>query len=384
MAFENENLIGTQDTLVSWANKQINDGKANPLNRLKGTIINMLALKHGLFRYLPAYPSELPFGRTPVRVMTSLPTADAHRLFMDLKPSTGGFNTFTEGSNGYSCPIMYQQDLLEGDYANSSAMKQMANTEAASMVLGDRAARDLWYSNPKSQVVANDKASSLDQVSQVKGLYTRYNTRSANSRISKSFYNFGGTTPNRQTSMWLVARGRNDVHLQYPLGHKGKGVTRKHYANQLLPTSVNAQMKVDGYNISTHDIFYLASGVVVRKWICIIRGGNIDTPSIDNGSLGATALGIGMSNMLTALERVESVAASSMLGTDIARTADAAFFCNNKIRGAIRNEIYKNQVGGGFSVSDATMEKRNMMMKYGGFPIYKDDGILNTEAVVAA
>ena len=383
MVFGNENVAGTQDTLVSWAQKQVGDSGANPLNKFKGMVINMMALKHGIYQYLPAYEAEAPHGRTYVPVMTSLPTADSHRLFMDMKPSTSGMSVFTEGSNGYSTHLMYQQDLLEGDYARTSAMKQMADIESASMVLSDRAARDLLYSNPGTPVVSGNKGTELDKVSQVKGLYTRFNTKNTAARVHRGIVDFGGTNTNKQTSIWLIARGRNDVHLQYPMGHNGKGIRREHFANQLLPTSVDgATNKVNGYNRSTHDLLFLATGLVVRKWVCIIRGVNVPSDLLKAGTAGATLLGTKMSDMLTALERVESYAASSSLGTDTARSADAAFFCNNDTRGAIFKEIYKNQVGGGFSVADATMEKRNMMMYFAGKPIYKDDGILNTEAVV--
>lgn len=309
------------------------------------TIVEMLSQTNEILQDMTFVEGNLPTGhKTTIR--TGLPSATWRMLNYGVQPSKSATAQVTD-----SC------GMLEAYAEVDKALVELNGNTAAFRVSEDRAfmeamnqemATSLFYGNEKTQPA------------KFTGLSPRFNATSK--KQTESGWNVlsaGGTTADKQTSLWFVTWGPNIAHGIYPKGSKG-GWQHNDLGEVTLEDANGGRFQ----GFRTH--YKWDIGLTVRDWRGIVRVPNIEPDKLDPAKAGSIDL---IRIMVQAYNR---------LG-------------NHRKQG--RCVIYCNETVGTWLDIQA-MSKNNVwlgmkewagedVLSFRGIPIRRCDAITDTEAVVA-
>jgi hypothetical protein len=199
------------------------------------------------------------------------------------------------------------------------------------------------------------------------GLGPRFSSLSAPN--GGNIVNAGGSTPNANTSIWLIGWGQNTCHGLFPKGSKAGLQVRDLGEVPLYDANNNL---FQGYR--TH--FKWDCGLTVRDWRFVVRIANI------NVTAGAVTTANLVNTLITAVNKLPFVSAagnSPPPGGTKPGQVNTAFYCNRTVRAAL--DIQAMAKTNNF----LTIETRDSKpyTAFRGIPIRICDQITNTEATVA-
>lgn len=232
------------------------------------------------------------------------------------------------------------EDLVSNsaDKAETLQSEEVAFIEGLSQDMAD----DIFYGNH-----SKDPAS-------IDGFATR---RAKIDNVKHTCISAGGTTANKQTSIYLVKWGQNNVKMMYPKGASGLGV-------QVKPKGVQTVAAPDGNGkMEAYQTYYKVDyGIVVKNEMALIRIANIDM-SKDMTDAEAQALILKIIKAKAYLPQGDGTV-SILCNADIMSIFDQATLSKS-------NVVYTSQ--------DPWGKPINMLRD---MRIRRCDSIVNTEAVV--
>lgn len=210
----------------------------------------------------------------------------------------------------------------------------------------------------------------------IPGLADYYNTVATTSEISKNVISLGGSTANRQTSMYLIVPGMMSVFGAYPEGTQA-GLMRENYTpDPNKPINIIAETRdgetgtIKGYE----EMFSMDDCIVLKDWRQVVRMANIDVSS--------SVIGV---NTTVPYYPSTDLIAAAINATEIVESLEAGagfWACNRTIAAVLRHQARSEvKTGGGVGYGNYQGVKDVLMLH--GMPVVVTDGILNTEAVVA-
>lgn len=175
--------------------------------------------------------------------------------------------------------------------------------------------------------------------------------------------NAGGTTSNKQASIWLVNWRPDGMYMFYPQGGEGTGLTVRNMGEQYVADKNGndflALVTEFGWDI----------GVALYDPECVARISNIDTTKLSkkNSTSGAPDL---IDLMMQALEMMPDDSSGKL-----------AFYMNDTLRSVLRRQI-ANKDNVFLSMGEVAGRE---VLKFGDVPVHKlgSDVLLSTEAVLS-
>lgn len=278
------------------------------------------------------------------RIRTGLPDVYWRRLYQGTPPSKSSFTQVKEGT-GILEAIMEldkEETKLYGDKLSAFRNSEgIAFTEA----MRQKVAKTLFY---------GDNTKKPDEFN---GLAMRYPSKS-----SPNVIDAGGTTKDKQASMYFIAWGANTVHGIYPKGSKG-GMEHENLG-EYMTNADDGKSKFQ----CVGDKYNWRCGLALRDWRSCVRICNIDTTKLllrkgEAGFLDLQALFIRAKNMMPENMRQKAV-----------------WYCNSDIMTALEMQ---------------STDSGNVQLQYGEFfsakavpvlfsrPVRQCDVLLSTESVLA-
>ena len=287
-------------------------------------------------------------NKTTVR--TGLPSATWRLLNYGVQPSKSQTKPVVDTTGNLEAYAEVDKDLA--DLNGNTAAFRLSEDKAFLESMNQEMAETLFYGNT---AVDPEKFT---------GFSARYDHRQTTANVDDIGYNVlngGGTTANKQTSVWLVVWGESTIHGIYPKGSVG-GFKHTDLGEETL--SDGASGLYQGYR--TH--YKWEIGLTVRDWRYAVRISNIDWND--------TVLGLATDETadLVALmiEAVEMIPNLNM-GTPV-------FYMRREIRTALRNQI---RTDSNVQLTVDTVSGKRVV-SFDEIPVKRVDQILSTEAVVAA
>ena len=190
-----------------------------------------------------------------------------------------------------------------------------------------------------------------------KGFAARYPAADAPNVI-----NAGGSTANKETSMYLVCWGANTVHGLYPKGSTG-GLKSEDLGRYMTTDGNGNKFQVVG------DKYTWRCGLTVRDWRACVRICNLDTSKLtlrkgESGFIDLQALTIKAKNLMPQAMRDKAI-----------------WYCNQDVLTAL--ELQATDAGNVHLVYGEYFASKSVPNLHGR-PIRQCDALLSTEAVVAA
>ena len=175
--------------------------------------------------------------------------------------------------------------------------------------------------------------------------------------------NAGGTTADKQTSIWLINWRPDGMYLFYPQGGEGPGLTVRDMEEQYV-TDKNGKDFLAMVTEFGWDI-----GVALYDPECVARISNIDTTKLSKKNSTATSADL-IDLMTQAVE---------MMPDD--NSGKLAFYMNDTLRSVLRRQIV-NKDNVFLSMGEVAGRE---VIKFGDIPVHKlgSDVLLNTEAVLS-
>lgn len=175
--------------------------------------------------------------------------------------------------------------------------------------------------------------------------------------------NAGGTTADKQTSIWLINWRPDGMYLFYPQGGEGPGMTVRDMEEQYV-TDKNGKDFLAMVTEFGWDI-----GVALYDPECVARISNIDTTKLSKKNSTATSADL-IDLMTQAVE---------MMPDD--NSGKLAFYMNDTLRSVLRRQIV-NKDNVFLSMGEVAGRE---VIKFGDIPVHKlgSDVLLNTEAVLS-
>lgn len=173
----------------------------------------------------------------------------------------------------------------------------------------------------------------------------------------------GGTTADKQTSIWLINWRPDGMYLFYPQGGEGPGLSVRDMGEQYV-TDKNGK---DFLGLVTE--FGWDIGVALYDPECVARISNIDTTKLSKKNSTATSADL-IDLMTQAVE---------MMPDD--NSGQLAFYMNDTLRSVLRRQIV-NKDNVFLSMGEVAGRE---VIKFGDIPVHKlgSDVLLNTEAVLS-
>lgn len=251
-------------------------------------------------------------------------------------------------------------DKSLADLNNNSAEFMLSEDRAFLEGMGQQVARTLFYGD-----LTIDPASFL-------GLTPRYNDLNPDAAETAEYvYNYGGTNPASNTSIWLISWGDRATSVTYPRG-SNIGLTR----NRISLGGPNGAGPIPDENgneylaYKTH--YKWDIGLVVRDWRYNYRICNIDVSELDTMISNGAAL-----SSENKLYRVMIDAVNSVPNLASVRP----FWYCNKTVGTMLDIIAAEKPNVYLNIGE--FEGRKVTM-FRGIPIRITDAIENAEALVTA
>lgn len=204
---------------------------------------------------------------------------------------------------------------------------------------------------------------------EINGLCHRYNEYGTDK--DKSTYNVingGGTTANKEASIWLFNFAEDYIAGLYPTGANSKiGVTHEPLGEHTKTYIDPADSKEKGYQV-LRDHFVAEFGIHVADWRRVVRIANIDTSTF--GTAGAPDL---MALMRKATYRIPGATTKNTAGRlvwymngDVMEELERQYFATTQMQ-----LVPENAAG-------------EVLAKYRNIPIGLVEQLTNTETVVSA
>lgn len=163
-----------------------------------------------------------------------------------------------------------------------------------------------------------------------------------------------------QTSIYLVVWGPNTVHGIYPQNSVG-GFQREDKGQVTIENVDGNGGRMEAYR--TH--YRWDCGLSVRDWRYVVRIANVDTGNLTkNAASGADLIDL----MTQAIELIPNINAGR-----------ASFLVNRRVRSFLRRQMVNKVAASTLSMENISGRQ---VVTFDGIPVYRCDGILNTEAVV--
>ena len=341
-------------TLLDWTKRADPDGTP-------AMIANILAQTNSILMDQVSLPGNLPTGHR-VTVATGLPTISARAM------NEGVLTTKATTSQTDETMAMFE-DFSEIDVAlaklNGNDATFLLNESRLHLeAMNQKVATDLFYGNP-----AVDPKTFL-------GLAPRYS-----STLSGNAQNIilgGGTTPNIQTSVWLICWADSTVFAIHPKGND-VGLVHDDLGEDVSYDAggTGRRMKV----FVNHFKWY--TGLAIRDWRYACRIANLEVGGATNdlARLAGIYLPSGSTPQTGNLLHLMGKAVARIPNMQIGR---CAWYMNRTVFSALMRLALESGVNSGLMINTAAAEfgTPSQMLRFLGIPIRQCDAILNTEAVV--
>lgn len=321
------------------------------VNTPERVIINLLQEAKPLFKNLPSMEANRPTSHV-TGLITSLPTTSVKVINDGVAPSKPTTKDAEFDMASFQTRIKYDSDIdLIGQV---TAKVKMNNVMAATESLGQKAEQTVFYGN------------SLVNAGEFTGLAYYYDSLQSTAVTSRNVISCGGTTANKQTSMYLVGAGEYAAHLIHPKGVPA-GIKRKDLGIQ---TETDAAGKQIDYKIEK---WSLVTGLVLNDWRTCGRICNIDMTA--TGALFAEDAN-GAASVVNAIATRANVLLNRIKGN----YGSLAFYCHPDVIAMLGNQALNRGNAAITFQQDAEGKRKPYLW---GIPLYASDSILATEAIVA-
>lgn len=197
------------------------------------------------------------------------------------------------------------------------------------------------------------------------GLAPRYDTLgqpankpAANTQGMDHVLDMGGTTADKQSSIWLVGWGENSVFGLYPKGSPA-GLERQDLGEIDLRDADGGVFR--GY--ATH--YRWQPGLGVKDWRYIVRIANVEVAAIiDEAAINAI-----IDNMIDATNAIPHLG-----------SCRPVFYMNRQVRSRLQKAMYRKS---NLALNLSEVYGVKNVMNIDGIPLKTSDALLSTEAVVA-
>ena len=277
------------------------------------------------------------------RIRTGLPEVYWRRLYKGTPPSKSQWSQVKEPCG--QLEALQELDVAEIElYGDRAKAFRLSEAKAHMEAMRQKVATTLFY---------GDSAVTPDEFN---GFAQRYPSTS-----SPNVVNAGGSTANKETSMWLVAWGSDTVHGLYPKGSTG-GLQKEDLGKYMTADTDGNKFQCVG------DKYNWRCGLAVRDWRAVVRICNIDTTKLTvrkggSGFIDLQALTIAAKNKMPAGMRSRAI-----------------WYCNQDVLTAL--ELQAIDYGTVHLTYGELFGSKAVPMLHGR-PIRQCDAILSTEAVVA-
>ena len=310
------------------------------------TIVEMLTETNEILQDMTYVEGNLPTGhKTTIR--TGLPSAAWRMLNYGVQPSKSDTAQITDACGMLEAYAEVDKALVELN-GNAAAFR-LSEDRAFLEAMNQEMASTRFYGNEKTHPAT------------FTGLAPRFSELSADrARSGYNVLSAGGSTADRQTSLWFVTWGPNICHGIYPKGSRG-GWQHHDLGEVTLEDAQGGRYQ----GLRTH--YKWDVGLTVRDWRGIVRVANIDTAKLDPAKSGSVDL-IGM-----------MVKAWNRLGAH-RKQGRCVIYCNETVGTWLDIQaMSKSNVWLGMKEWAGTET-----LSFRGVPIRRCDAILDTESVVQA
>lgn len=321
-------------------------------NTPERVIIDMLQESKPLFDYLPSMEANRPTSHV-TGLITSLPETSVKVINDGVAPSKPTIKDAEFDMAAFQTRVKYDSDIeLLGQV---TAKVKMNNTMAAVESMGQKAEETVFYGN------------SFVNPGEFTGIAYYYDTlNTVTSPTARNVIGCGGTTSNKQTSMYLVGAGEYAAHLIHPKGVPA-GIKRKDVGIQ---TETDSDGKQIDYRIEK---WSLLTGLVLNDWRTCGRICNIE---LTDANLLAEKAADGTALVANAIATRANVLLNRIKGN----YGKLAFFCHRDVIAMLSNQAL-NRGNASITFQQDAGGKRTPMLW--GVPLYASDSVLTTEAVVS-
>jgi len=276
------------------------------------------------------------------RIRTGLPDVYWRRLYKGTPPSKSQWSQVKEVCG--MLEALQELDVAEVElYGDKARAFRLSESKAFAEAMRQKVASTLIY---------GDNGKTPDEFN---GLAMRYPGKDAPNVVDA-----GGSTANKETSMYLVAWGADSVHGLYPKGSTG-GLSNEDLGKYMTTDGSGNKFQVIG------DKYNWRCGLAVRDWRAVVRIGNIDSTKLavrkgNAGYLDLQALTIKAKNLMPANLRNRAI-----------------WYCNQDVLTAL--ELQAIDHGNVQLVYGEQFDSKAVPFLHGR-PIRQCDAIVSTEAVL--
>lgn len=277
------------------------------------------------------------------RIRTGLPDVYWRRLYKGTPPSKSQWSQVKEVCG--QLEAIQELDVAEIElYGDRAKAFRLSEAKAHMEAMRQKVATTLFY---------GDNAVTPDEFN---GFAQRYP-----STTSPNVVTAGGSTANKETSMYLVAWGSDTVHGLYPKGSTG-GLQKEDLGRYMTFDSAGNKFQCVG------DKYNWRCGLAVRDWRAVVRICNIDTTKLTlrkgaTGWIDLQALTIAAKNKMPASMRSRAI-----------------WYCNQDVLTAL--ELQAIDYGTVHLTYGEFFDSKAVPMLHGR-PIRQCDALVSTEAVVS-
>jgi hypothetical protein len=335
----------TWPTLLSMASRQQPDGNI-------AAVAEVLTQYNEILDDIPWYESNLPTGHETV-LRTNIPTPTWRLFNGGVKPVVSGTTKITDHIGMMESYSEIDRDLAELNgntnewrlSEDTPIMEGFGQTLAKTLIYGDESV------NPE----------------QFTGLQARYFTKTTtNAPQAIQVLDAGGTTANKQTSIYLVVWGPQTVFGLFPKGTRA-GLVQENKGIQMKYNTDGSQYEV--YRTK----YQQKAGLCVRDWRYVVRICNIDSVALMSAVTGTDTSAKLLELMSLALDQAYNLTAGRPV-----------FYMNQLVRSILRVKlISKSNLWLSFENLENGLSIPRPTLSYMGYPCRRIDQIPNTEAVVS-
>ena len=328
------------------------DGIANlrdftAVNSAERIIVNMLEEDVPLFKNAQSMPAN--DGMThKAALITSLPTAETKVINAGVGASKPTLKEAVFDVAQFQTRVQFDSDVENVGVLTPKF--KMANAAAAVEALGQTAEEALFYGD--------------GSVGSIYGLQHYYNAISGGA-TANNIISCGGTTANKQTSLYLIGMGERAYHLIHA-ANAPAGIKRTDLGVQTQTLSNGKQIdwKIEKWNLNI--------GSALIDWRTCGRICNIE---LSDGALLAEDAN-GEAEVVNAIATRANVLLNRLKGN----YGKLGFYCTPDVISMIGNQAF-NRANNALSFTQDEAGHRRVTLW--GIPLYKSDAILKTEAVVS-
>lgn len=316
-------------------------------NSAERVIINMLEERTPLFKNAQSMPANDGMQHKTA-LITSLPSSSTKVINAGVKASKPTLKEAIFDVAQFQTRVQFDADV-----ENVGVLTQkfkMANASAAVESLGQKAEETLFYGD--------------GAVGSIYGIQHYYNDLSG--ATAKNIISCGGSTANKQTSIYLLGIGENAFHLIHaadaPAGIKR---TDLGIQTQTLDDGSQIDWKIEKWNLNL--------GSALIDWRTCGRICNIELTAAGNLYAEDSS---GAAKVVNAIASRATVLLNRLKGN----YGKLGFYCTPDVLSLLTNQAFNKANG---SIGFTQDESGHQRVTLWGIPIYKSDVILETEAVVA-